>query len=67
MSRRVVIDVIAGEPSLSHFETVVADIAAPVAALETGWGESEDGEDQGDPSSVDLFSNGLEPDCKEGC
>ena len=65
MSRRAIMDVIAGEPSLSHLETFVAAIAAPVAALETGGkrlGESGDGVAQGDPPSGDLFSVGLQPD-----
>ena len=46
MSRRAIMDVIAEEPSISHLETFVAAISAPIVALETGgkrWGESGDG------------------------
>ena len=65
MSRRAIMDVIAEEPSISHLETFVAAISAPIVALETGgkrWGESGDGVAQGDPPSGDLFSVGLQPD-----
>ena len=62
ISRRAVLDVLEGTPSLSHMVTFAATILTPVIALEKGgrkWGETGADVVQGDSPSGDFFAIGL--------